>query len=81
MDKARVKTIKKTSNNEEEFGVETSEFIKSLSGLTPNQRSMVIANKLLEEILSLKKILLRIEREITGGSDPEREKLEYRQGF
>jgi len=42
---------------------------------------MVIANKLLEEILSLKKILLRIEREITGGSDPEREKLEYRQGF
>ncbi len=64
MVKAKDEAISQPPFNEEEFGKETCDFIKSLSGLTPNQRIMAIANKLLEETRSLHKILLRIEKDI-----------------
>ncbi len=64
MDKAKDESINKLITSKEKFGKETTEFINSLSGLTPNQRIMAIANKLLEETLSLEKILLRIEKDI-----------------
>jgi hypothetical protein len=70
VDKAKDEAINKPPYGEEEFGNETCDFINSLSGLTPNQRSMAITNKLLEEIIEVKKILLRLQQFIRTCNQP-----------